>query len=441
MATEFNYTREWTDAEAFPLLSFTKNWENPEDYPTVETDEQKVRQDMQSLHDEVKNFLNEELIPRVILEDATVESWTASEAARVANEQARVTAESDRATAESNRASAENARAGAENARAAAESARATAETGRASAEQSRVSVEAGRVTAEQNRASAESARATAEAGRASAENARADAESERVTAEAGRSAAEAIRVENENQRIAAETSRVGAENARVTEFGTLKTESQNATNAANAASVAVNKMTVDHTELPSGSPVSVEMGQNAQGGIHLHFGLSRGTSGVYIGSGAMPPDCNVQVNPEGDPTDTGGLMMTTIYDTQGKNQDIFKYVDNKVGGIVIPDVAGQISNHNANTAAHGDIRTLVNTAQTTANNAATAAQTAQNSASAAQTTANNAKSAADAAQTAATNAQNTANSKAPMYTYGTADIEAGSASTAATGTLHFVYE
>ena len=33
------------------------------------------------------------------------------------------------------------------------------------------------------------------------------------------------------------------------------------------------------------------------------------------------------------------------------------------------------------------------------------------------------------------------AESKAPMYTYGTEDVEAGSASTAATGTLHFVYE
>ena len=32
-------------------------------------------------------------------------------------------------------------------------------------------------------------------------------------------------------------------------------------------------------------------------------------------------------------------------------------------------------------------------------------------------------------------------NNRAPMYTYGTADIEAGSASSAATGTLHFVYE
>ena len=33
------------------------------------------------------------------------------------------------------------------------------------------------------------------------------------------------------------------------------------------------------------------------------------------------------------------------------------------------------------------------------------------------------------------------AKENAPAYTYGTEDIEAGSASTAATGTLHFVYE
>lgn len=32
-------------------------------------------------------------------------------------------------------------------------------------------------------------------------------------------------------------------------------------------------------------------------------------------------------------------------------------------------------------------------------------------------------------------------NNKAPMYTYGTQDIEAGTASTEPEGTLHFVYE
>lgn len=56
-------------------------------------------------------------------------------------------------------------------------------------------------------------------------------------------------------------------------------------------------------------------------------------------------------------------------------------------------------------------------------------------------TAATNAASAAAKAQTAATAAQNTANSKAPMYTYGTEDIQAGSASPYEDGHLHFVYE
>lgn len=109
-------------------------------------------------------------------------------------------------------------------------------------------------------------------------------------------------------------------------------------------------------------------------------------------------------------------------------------YVDEAIGKIPTPDVSGQIQAHNTAIDAHSDIRTAVSNAQTAANNASTAAGTAQNTANAAQTAANN-------AMTAAQNAQSTADSKAPMYTYGTADVEAGSASTAATGTLHFVYE
>lgn len=57
-----------------------------------------------------------------------------------------------------------------------------------------------------------------------------------------------------------------------------------------------------------------------------------------------------------------------------------------------------------------------------------------------AQTTADNAASAAATAQSTATAAQTAANSKAPMYTYGTTDLTAGSSSLA-TGQLHFVYE
>lgn len=44
-------------------LEFTKNWENPEDFPTVETDETQVRRDMQLLHDEIKNYLNSTVVP------------------------------------------------------------------------------------------------------------------------------------------------------------------------------------------------------------------------------------------------------------------------------------------------------------------------------------------------------------------------------------------
>lgn len=48
---------------AFDKLQFTKNWNNPDDFPTVELSEEKVRADMQLLHDEVKNYLNDTLLP------------------------------------------------------------------------------------------------------------------------------------------------------------------------------------------------------------------------------------------------------------------------------------------------------------------------------------------------------------------------------------------
>lgn len=377
---EFNYTREWTDAEAFPLLSFTKNWENPEDYPTIETDEQKVRQDMQSLHDEVKDFLNNELIPRVVLEDATVDAWTASEETRVSNEQARV--------------ASEEARASAEQARVTVEAARVTTETARVNAESARAAAEQGRVVAEESRAASESGRVSTEASRVTAESSRAAAEANRVTAESGREAAENVRVANENERISAEqgrksaeTTRVENENQRVANNEVLVQTTKDARDVIDS----VEKLDADWVELPAGSPVYVEKSVNAQGGIQLTFGLSKGTSGVYVGPGAMPDDANVQIDPTGDPTNTGGLMRATVYDPQGKAQDIFGYVDAKFSNIPTPNVSGQINAHNADGNAHTDIREAVA-------------------------------------------------AKAPMYTYGTTDLTAGS-SPLATGQLHFVYE
>jgi len=43
---------------AFDRLTFSKNWKSASDFPTLETDETKVREDMQLLHDETMRALN-----------------------------------------------------------------------------------------------------------------------------------------------------------------------------------------------------------------------------------------------------------------------------------------------------------------------------------------------------------------------------------------------
>lgn len=143
-------------------------------------------------------------------------------------------------------------------------------------------------------------------------------------------------------------------------------------------------------------------------------------------------------------------------------------YVDEAIGEIPTPDVSGQIGEHNADENAHADIRTAVGNAQTAADSKAPIAH-AVNTTTYGIGTANvyghvkisdkvDSTSAANAgiasspaavktaydlantANTAAQSAQTTAASKAPMYTYGTEDLTAGT-SPLASGQLHFVYE
>lgn len=52
-------------ANTFEKLSFTKDWNNSADFPTYEENEAKVRADLQALHDETKEFINEKLIPGI----------------------------------------------------------------------------------------------------------------------------------------------------------------------------------------------------------------------------------------------------------------------------------------------------------------------------------------------------------------------------------------
>lgn len=63
---------------------------------------------------------------------------------------------------------------------------------------------------------------------------------------------------------------------------------------------------------------------------------------------------------PQGPAGPGSGDMNASVYDPTGKAQDVFKYVDDKVGSIPTPDVSGQISTHNTSTSAHNDIRKAV---------------------------------------------------------------------------------
>lgn len=60
---------------------------------------------------------------------------------------------------------------------------------------------------------------------------------------------------------------------------------------------------------------------------------------------------------------DTTALLDKATYDPQGKNTDIFQYVDLKVSAIPTPNVSGYISTHNADNTAHADIREIANSA------------------------------------------------------------------------------
>lgn len=50
---------------ALEKLEFTKDWNNPEDFPTYEPSESKVRADMQLLYDEIRDYLNKKVAPAI----------------------------------------------------------------------------------------------------------------------------------------------------------------------------------------------------------------------------------------------------------------------------------------------------------------------------------------------------------------------------------------
>ena len=60
------------------------------------------------------------------------------------------------------------------------------------------------------------------------------------------------------------------------------------------------------------------ETGNTGLGGIRGPRGATgaqgpRGSSGVYVGSGEMPADCNVQIDPDGEPMDVVAEVLAAL--------------------------------------------------------------------------------------------------------------------------------
>lgn len=214
----------------------------------------------------IKDYINNELLPKLSGTIAEEEERENAEAERVQAEQGRVTAEKGRVTAEQGRVTAEQGRAS-------AETLRGQAETDRADAEDERVSAEEGRVSAEQARVLAEQGRVSAEQARAQAEDAREEAEQARENATTGIVAQATIQAQ-----AAAKSAKDAA-----------------------AARDAIVDLEVDSTELPAGSTPTVTKSTTSTGNVLLTFGQVPGPQGVQGQTGPQGP-----AGPQGDPGPQG---------------------------------------------------------------------------------------------------------------------------------------
>lgn len=115
------------------------------------------------------------------------------------------------------------------------------------------------------------------------------------------------------------------------------------------------------------------------------------------------------------------------------------------IGAAPISHASTDYSYGKANAEYFGHVKLYSKTDSTSGDSAGVAAtpyavKLAYDKATAAQTAASATQATANEAKTAAATAVETANSKAPMYTYGTEDLEAG-VTELEEGKLHFVYE
>lgn len=141
------------------------------------------------------------------------------------------------------------------------------------------------------------------------------------------------------------------------------KKEAQTAEAGANAAKKAIEDMTVTATTLETGSSASVTKTE-MNGVVKLAFGLPRGETGLQGAKGAKgdkgdkgdagpqgpqgPAGPQGPKGPQGPAGAGSGDMQASVYDPQGKAQDVFAYAvpasdKGKAGGVAILDANGKI--------------------------------------------------------------------------------------------------
>lgn len=129
---------------------------------------------------------------------------------------------------------------------------------------------------------------------------------------------------------------------------------------------------------------------------------LDTGANNAFV----QNPDTNTYLEGRFD-----AISASVTTQTTKALDDAKSYADQKIAEIPAPDVSGQINAHDSNTSAHSDIRAAISSH------------------------AERHKAGGDDPLTPSDIGA------AAAYTYGTEDIEAGSASPYETGHLHFVYE
>lgn len=245
--------------------------------------------------------------------------------------------------------------------------------------------------TAADNAAKSETAAKAAQTGAANAQKA---AESAQTGAQNAKTAAESAREAAESAKDAAAGSSTAAgqkatQAAQSAEdAASAKSAAETAKTDAQAARDAIVNMIVEAVTLETGKPATVSKSL-VDNVYKLAFGLPRGNtgatgpqgatgngiSGIALKSGNHAPgtsDVYTITLTDGTTFDFAvyngangqgaGDMLASVYDPQGKHQDVYKYVDDAIGKIPTPDVSAQIKAHNEDKTAHPDIRAKIPT-------------------------------------------------------------------------------